>query len=165
MYFIILLQLGWNQNYGYWLYISLLFISLTLLSLVSLFVEPLHITSASYVGSMVSSLWGANLTFLWTTLSHMLSNTSFNLESQFEITLSWFLSCISTMWSDYEARKKTDPNARQPMELNHKPQMGRFLESIVMCMCSASSYMMEGSNISSTCPIKCINPPDTRYRE
>ena len=70
-----------------------------------------------------------------------------------------------SIWSDYEERKKTDPNARKPMGMNRKPQMGRFLEPIVMCMCSTSSCVMEGSDISSTCPIKCINPPDTRYRE
>ena len=68
-----------------------------------------------------------------------------------------------SIWSDYEERKKTDPNARKPMGMNRKPQMGRFLEPIVMCMCSTSSCVMEGSDISSTCPIKCINP-DTGKR-
>ena len=69
------------------------------------------------------------------------------------------------VWSDYEAKKfKTVTAVRKPSGMKRKPQRGKFLQPIIQCMCSTSSCMMEGTDINSSCPIKCIDPAtEERY--
>ena len=61
-------------------------------------------------------------------------------------------------WNKYEAKRAKDPSARKPAGMNRKPQRGKIMHPMIQCMCSTSSCMMEGRDISSSCPVKCCDP-------
>ena len=69
------------------------------------------------------------------------------------------------MWDAYKAisakeKTKNIPKPKCPFTkkvmLRH-PHRAKMMIQTIQCMCSTSSCIMEKSNISSTCPIKCID--------
>ena len=62
-------------------------------------------------------------------------------------------------------KRKKNFNVQKPEGMTRRPNCPtkRFRHPIVQCMCSTSFCVMEGSDLSSSCPIKCQNEKKERY--
>jgi len=68
------------------------------------------------------------------------------------------------LWTRYLADKEKNERVLKPKdpitkkEMKRGPTRGKYKSQILQCMCSTSKCVVQGSDISSTCPIKCIDP-------